>query len=73
MNKIDSVFVELSDEIKDQFFACFNHYCEKKGITPEEFKVNIHLYERDLLQLWGHHCMLLDTGDKCYGKLVYSE
>ena len=73
MDKIDNVFRELSSDMQSPFFACFNYFCEQKGISSDEFKINSHMYERDFLGLWNEHCILLSGDDERYGHLNCSE
>ena len=71
-DNMDSVFSELSGDMQNQFIACFNYYIEKNRINSDQFTENIEQHESKFLELWGHHLILLDSGDPAYGHLVQS-
>ena len=73
MDNINNVFFQLSDDMEQQFFACIDYFCDKKGITSDEFQKNMHIYEHDFLSIWNLHCVLLDGDDEAYGRLVCFE
>ena len=69
-DNLDSIFIDLPDNMKEHFIACFNYYIEKNRIGSEQFKENLERHERKFLELWCNHIILLDSEDDAYGHLV---
>ena len=67
---MNELFLEVDEEMKRQFFACFNYFLEKKQITSDYFQANEDIYIHEFSTLWNNHLMLMGSDDECYGRLV---
>ena len=67
---MDQLFLEVDEEMKPQFFACFNYFLKKKQITSVDFQTKEDFYIHEFSALWNDHLMLMRSDDECYGRLI---